>query len=650
MRTQNPRRTTQVIPHFDRDARTEPYPRDHGRPKPGDFPYECPCGKGPRHWVHSVKEWQIHRNSEIEINIHAKAIAVQPKRSIPAIYRDHLYPPQSATDNFEPDPEPEEEQDEPIEPQPSTRNGTSAVAGEGGIASLRHLPTRIQKKVVAERVKIIKDVINFDKDKDRDLRKRQEEAQEGNTSNRTRATRKTVSARSKTYDEDFERREEKRLNRIKKLLSGAPATADDDEDAYSTGDDSGDETDPEVQINQRDAIRNATARKQQTTERAGVEGTSGAGVPSQPLNQPQMPNSQTQPNRVPRQPAINPLDPELDEFDYAQASKQRMSHKAFASLSLLQMQQDGGITTEALSKFTNLVRALMASPSDQPTDYRVTRNRLANRTNIHHIRYDVCIRNCFCYAADPEADTCPHCDTPRSPADFRDRVTYDHIPIIPRLRLRYSDAEFAETVMKYRASVMKLYKDTLETKKTKVTTDFWTGQLHAEQLEAGKFDQATDMGFAFFTDGVQIFKSRVSFTVWPLALINLSLPPEVRFLDENIMIIGILPGPKGPDNLNSFLIPLYDELDALEMGVEKVYNGFTKSYFTLRAYICLICADQKGREKVMGTSGVPSYAYCPYCWAHGFPGPQTTYCPPLAPINDAKGKSPLNATNNVNLV
>lgn len=172
-----------------------------------------------------------------------------------------------------------------------------------------------------------------------------------------------------------------------------------------------------------------------------------------------------------------------------------------------------------------------------------------------------------------------------------------------------------------------------------VSSDFWTGNLHLRQREDGLFGQDTTLGFGLFTDGVQVFKMRVSFGVWPIVLVNYSLPPEFRYHEENLIIAGVIPGPKEPKNLNSFLYPLVEEFSLLQTGVDDVFNAHTIEKFTLRAHICLVGADQKGREKIMGTCGVPSYAYCPYCFAHGFRGPNFTYCPYNEPtdMKDTKG-------------
>lgn len=44
-------------------------------------------------------------------------------------------------------------------------------------------------------------------------------------------------------------------------------------------------------------------------------------------------------------------------------------------------------------------------------------------------------------------------------------------------------------------------------------------------------------------------------------LVVLNLPREERFKDENMICVGLIPGPKEPKiNINAYLEPLVDEL------------------------------------------------------------------------------------------
>ena len=53
----------------------------------------------------------------------------------------------------------------------------------------------------------------------------------------------------------------------------------------------------------------------------------------------------------------------------------------------------------------------------------------------------------------------------------------------------------------------------------------------------------------------------MKYSVGVIYLVILNLPREERYKLENIIVVGIIPGPKEPKkNVNSFLVPLMEDL------------------------------------------------------------------------------------------
>src|SRR6516165_3761339 len=101
----------------------------------------------------------------------------------------------------------------------------------------------------------------------------------------------------------------------------------------------------------------------------------------------------------------------------------------------------------------------------------------------------------------------------------------------------------------------------------------WGGLLCQTLIQRGVLDiERGDLGFFFSTDGVKLF-NRGHFSVWPLLLVNLNLPPSVRFKEEKLILVGVIPGPRQPKDMNSFFRPLIDEFKILGSGSGvKVWN------------------------------------------------------------------------------
>ena len=67
-------------------------------------------------------------------------------------------------------------------------------------------------------------------------------------------------------------------------------------------------------------------------------------------------------------------------------------------------------------------------------------------------------------------------------------------------------------------------------------------------------------------------------------LVLVNLPREIRFRKKNVIIIGVIPGPKKPKgNIIFFLKPLVDELLDLWNGIiiKKMMTRLILNYFIL---------------------------------------------------------------------
>lgn len=270
------------------------------------------------------------------------------------------------------------------------------------------------------------------------------------------------------------------------------------------------------------------------------------------------------------------------------------------------------ISESAHRAYINLIKTLSDA---SPYDDRTTMQRMISRTSIKHVRYDCCRNSCFCYAKDDSLTKCPNpkCGLDRwKPGSKVPYKTYDHIPLIPRLRLQYADPN--------RARMFTTYRQSAETANSSanLTTDFWNSRLFRSQKQKKNlYQNPTDLAFFMSTDGVRVFKTRTNYIIWPIILINLNLPPHERYLKENIILIGIIPGPKQPVDLDSFFYPLCMEMLKLQEGIP-AWNGLLDQEFILRAHISLIGADQVGREKLMNMKGSGSYKFCSYCQISGY--------------------------------
>lgn len=144
------------------------------------------------------------------------------------------------------------------------------------------------------------------------------------------------------------------------------------------------------------------------------------------------------------------------------------------------------------------------------------------------------------------------------------------------------------------------------------------------------FSDPRDIALGLSSDGFAPFKKR-KHSAWPLILFNYNLPPTVRFWLENIICIGVIPGPKAVKDIDSFLVPLVAELEQLEDGV-KVFDRSKRELFELHAHLIKIFGDMPAMAKLMRMKGHMGIKPCRMCHISGvrIPGSgATTHYVPL---------------------
>lgn len=94
-----------------------------------------------------------------------------------------------------------------------------------------------------------------------------------------------------------------------------------------------------------------------------------------------------------------------------------------------------------------------------------------------------------------------------------------------------------------------------------------------------------------------------------------------------MFLVGMFPGPQPPSKMNSFFMPLIDELIQLFNGVQ-IENCIDTSHHLLKGQLLYVTADMMARKKIQCTVGPNGYYGCfncetkgEYCTSHVyFPG------------------------------
>jgi hypothetical protein len=271
----------------------------------------------------------------------------------------------------------------------------------------------------------------------------------------------------------------------------------------------------------------------------------------------------------------------------------------------------------------------------------VLMRRMANLSEIRPVMYDMCPNSCLAYTGRyNDEESCIFCGEDRyfSPSmdgtSLKPKRQFAYIPLISQIKALFLNEEMVK-IMGYRANY------NTETYKDGFMQDFFDGKLYRDrlseyvtirgkQLDHRYFSGKHDIAFALTTDGVAIFpRQRLGGPVaWPIAVINLNLPPDIRTHLENIIVLGVVPGPTEPKDIGSFLYPFIIEAEVLAKGVSiPSYDSLHQQDILLdvHAYTLMAIVDIPAGSKLLNVKGQNGRLPCRLCWI------QAIWVPPRGP-------------------
>ena len=124
-------------------------------------------------------------------------------------------------------------------------------------------------------------------------------------------------------------------------------------------------------------------------------------------------------------------------------------------------------------------------------------------------------------------------------------------------------------------------------------------------------------GLMINLDWFQPFKHS-KYSIGAIYLTILNLPRSERYKPENVILVGILPGPSEPSDINSFLDPLVKELKTFWIGTELEVYGDSSKKVVRCALLCASC-DLPAGHKLCGFLSDNAHYGCSRCFKY-FPG------------------------------
>lgn len=266
----------------------------------------------------------------------------------------------------------------------------------------------------------------------------------------------------------------------------------------------------------------------------------------------------------------------------------------------------------------DLMRRSFSHKMDLDSLYVVTR-RLSILSGIKAQLYDCCVNSCVCYTLEFSLlDGCPYCKEPRRSSDGKPRRCFSYLPLIPRLQALFSNRAVRDD-LDYRPQYIYEASTIRDVFDASCYAQLQDTYVVADDKVLGHkfFSDDRDIAFGVCTDGFLLFgRHRGGPSATPLLVKVYSLPPSTRTRLENLFCLGVIPGPRQPKDLRSFLAPLDAERVRLAQGVS-CYDIRTDSIFLLHAYHLFQEGDILALEKFIGLKGHSSQCPCRSCLIHG---------------------------------
>ena len=151
--------------------------------------------------------------------------------------------------------------------------------------------------------------------------------------------------------------------------------------------------------------------------------------------------------------------------------------------------------------------------------------------------------------------------------------------------------------------------------KARLAADEDVGGVH-DYYHSEKFRFLRDRGLLGGTfvpvnlgsDGLQFWRQN-GFEDWPIVATPLGLSPKQRSDNKYQLLLAVTLGPKQPVDLESFLHPIFEELNQLARGIPGLKVPNLPTTQVLRAGVLNFTTDQPGGDKLTRFRGVNSLVY-----------------------------------------
>jgi hypothetical protein len=260
---------------------------------------------------------------------------------------------------------------------------------------------------------------------------------------------------------------------------------------------------------------------------------------------------------------------------------------------------------------------MLHNPSDDSfRSFNQVKCRLRWLSGVVPIEYDMCPNTCVAYTGPYSTlDTCPCCPMSRYfPGTTNPQRRFTTVLIEPVIQAFYGSCDMAEHMHHLERSLT-ANADCAWCAGGKLDKydDISCGKDILYAWESGAL-RKSDVALQLSIDGAQLRADQAS-EAWVFIWIIHNLPPSLHYNKCFIIPGAIVPGPKKPGDIDSFLFPLLCHVAALQREGLCIYDASMNTFVAdSRPLIIFATADSLGRAAMSGMVGHSGkFGCCLYC-------------------------------------
>ena len=202
--------------------------------------------------------------------------------------------------------------------------------------------------------------------------------------------------------------------------------------------------------------------------------------------------------------------------------------------------------------------------------------------------YHCCPNDCILYrGAYADATTCAVCGEGRYLEGCTPKKRFKYLPLMPRIERYFCDASISKLIQSHTSPQSSPSADVHDIQQTDTWKEWYsqTGLFHGD---------ARGLSLALCLDGTNPFsKEKNSYSMWPVVVLLLNLPPGVCHITGFLQLMEVIPGRWEPKNTDPYLQVFADELQSI--NGTRLYDAHQQSWFNLQIELLMHILDYPGQ-------------------------------------------------------